>query len=164
MSINQERKASLSALVPERGLRERPTNRNRKAHHADVRLYHGAIQLEEPILDSLSRSHVFRTTHRKLTLRIQRDGITYLLRIAPQGADYVGEVVRTPEGAYRVHCWTVASHAGRPIAEILERDRERSAEVVPPMPWPVETESQPVLAPEYSMYFEPPWLTEARAE
>lgn len=147
------RRESLRALISGgAAYRERPANKGKREHHQDTRLFHGRITLPQEILDSLGRAPVVRTMCKHPALRTQRDGVTYLLRTAICGPHYVGEVVRTQAGAYRVHAWSVAD-CGRPVAEVIERDREQLIPPVPPLS--ALPEPEPNQA-EYGHYFDPP--------
>lgn len=151
------RRESLRAMISGgAAYRERPERKNARTRHQDEVLYRGRLEIPAEVLDSLSRSPVYRTTARHLALRVQRDGVTYLMRTALSGAHYVGEVVRGQSGAYRVHCWTVSDLPGRPVSEVVERDRERNVTpAAPPISAPITPEPD---SADYAHYFEPDLL------
>lgn len=91
--------------------------RNRRRHHKDTRLYHGPLRLPQEVMDKAKESQVYRTTSRKLAVRILHEDIVYLLRVVC-GRDYIGEVVRTDSGTYRVHVWSAITTQGRDLNEI----------------------------------------------
>jgi hypothetical protein len=147
------RRESLRALISGgAAYRERPARKGARAHHQDTQVYHGPLTLPVEIVEALARAPVFRTTSKHPALRVQRDGITYLLRTAPSGVDYVGEVIRTEAGPYRVHAWTVSLAGGRPVAEVIARDQERLAPPVSAPTLPVAPET----TEDYSHYFDAP--------
>jgi len=88
-----------------------------------TRLYHGPMFIP-PDVTALIREDpaLHRTRQRKLVSRYAEDGVTWLFRCEiPASRAMVGEVVRTPEGTHRVHCWSAATSARRDAREIIER-------------------------------------------
>lgn len=86
---------------------ERPERKNSRARHTHDKLYHGPLRIPAEVAERSSQAPAYKTTHGHPVLRIEdKDGVVYLWRCLPVGeGDYLGEVVRTPEGAYRVHLY-----------------------------------------------------------
>jgi len=108
-----------------------------------TRLYHGPMFVPPDVAEIIREDpSLHRTRERKLVSRYAEDGITWLFRCQiPASRAMVGEVIRTPEGTYRVHCWSVAISARRDAREIIERSRQpETGEELPtissPMPVP----------------------------
>jgi len=125
------RRESIAALLGTGTPRTKPEGKNRRKHHEGEQIYHGPMRLPDYVIDSASRAVPVRTTHQHLAIRISRDGIVYLFRYAP-APEMVGEIWRTPEGAYRVHCWAVST-SPIPVGDALERiERDRAARMPRP--------------------------------
>lgn len=92
-------------------LNQRPEGKNRRAHHQNERLYHGPLEIPERIVDIVAEHPgIKRTTHRHLVSRYAENNWVWLFRCKiPASRQMVGEVVRTPEGKIRMHCWSAAS-------------------------------------------------------
>jgi hypothetical protein len=87
-----------------------------------TRLYHGPMLIPPDVAEVIREEpDLHRTRERKLVSRYAEDGITWLFRCQiPASRAMVGEVVRTPEGAYRVHCWSAATSARRDARELIK--------------------------------------------
>lgn len=109
---------------------KRQDHRNRRAHHASRQIYHGPLKVPHEVIRLANESPVYVTTMRKRTLRVEYDGIVWLLRKVV-GAAYVGEIVETQHGTIRVHCWTVLDGASgvKSVAEIVAAKRDGLAPV-----------------------------------
>lgn len=111
---------------------ERPEHKNRKAHHQNEVLFHGPIEIPERVVNIVAEHPAIkRTTHRKLVSRYAENNWVWLFRCQiPESRQMVGEVVRTPEGKIRVHCWSAARPDSRLIRtpEEIVQDRENGIE------------------------------------
>lgn len=145
------RRESLRALISGgAAYKERPERKNRRSHHRDEVIYHGPITIPDEVIALLGTSTVYRTTCRHPALRVHHNSITYVLRTALSGTDYVGEVVRTQAGAYRVHAWTVSLRGGKPLGAIIPREE-------PPCDMPPVSAPLPDPDPSpYDYYFTDP--------
>ena len=117
---------------------QRPERCNRREHHANDILYHGPVLIPERIAAIVAEHPAIkRTTHSHLVSRYAESGWTWLFRCQiPAHRAMVGESVRAPVGAIRVHCWSVAdpSREYREPKEILDckgHPRPMSAEYDP---------------------------------
>lgn len=90
--------------------KQRAERRNRRAHHANERAYHGPMQIPARIaLIVAEHPTIKRTTDRHLVSRYAEGGWTWIFRCQiPESRAMIGEIVRTPEGNIRVHCWSAA--------------------------------------------------------
>ena len=116
----------------------RPEGRNRRAHHQGERLYHGPMGIPERIAAIVAEfPGLKRTTSRHLVSRYAEAGWVWLFRCQiPASRQMVGEIVRTPEGSIRVHCWSAARDtACDEPAAIIERKGARAAvaPILPPL-------------------------------
>ena len=104
---------------------KRKDHRNRRAHHESRQIYHGPLKVSHEVIRLANTSSVYVTTMRKRTLRVEYDGIAWLLRTVV-GAGYVGEIVETPQGTLRVHCWTMlpGTVGVKSVAEIVAKKRD----------------------------------------
>jgi hypothetical protein len=90
---------------------ERKERRNHRAHHEGTRLYHGPMLIPAYIAGIIAEHPALkRTTNgRHLVSRYADATHTWLFRCQiPAHCLMVGEIVRTPEGKIRVHCWSAA--------------------------------------------------------
>lgn len=115
----------------------RAEHRNRKAHHQNEVIHHGPMEIPERIA-SIVAEHpaIKRTTHGgKLVSRYAEGSWTWLFRCqVPATRLMIGEIVRTPEGNTRVHCWSAARpdrHAIDTPMAILARKRPPSPVAAP---------------------------------
>ena len=94
-------------------VKERPDNRNRRAHHEGTRLYHGPMMIPIDIATIIAEHPALkRSTSRHLVSRYADATHTWLFRCQiPESRAMVGEIVRTPEGKIRIHCWSAARPA-----------------------------------------------------
>jgi len=82
--------------------------RSRRIRHNRDVLYHGPLRIGSNVTQETPRDGaLYRTTHYHSVIRQEHDGVTYIWRCLPCGvdADYLAEVVRTPEGAIRCHVY-----------------------------------------------------------
>lgn len=106
---------------------QRPERRNRRAHHTNDVVYSGPLIVPERVAAIVAEHPAIkRTTHQHLVSRYAEAGYTWLFRCqVPAHRAMVGEVVQTPEGAIRVHCWSAADPArtcgGEPAAIIARK-------------------------------------------
>ena len=98
-------------------MRERPRAKNRRAHHTGERLYHGPMEIPEDIVRIIAaHPAIKKTTCRHLVSRYANTGWVWLFRCQiPESRQMVGEIIRTPEGKIRVHCWSAARSNGLSI-------------------------------------------------
>jgi len=101
-------------------VKERPARRNRRAHHEATRLYHGPMLIPAYIANIVaSHPGLAKTTHGHLVSRYADAMHTWLFRCQiPDSRAMVGEILRTPEGKLRVHCWSAA----RPVDTYREAE------------------------------------------
>lgn len=111
----------------------RAENKNRLKHHQDTQLFHGPIAVPDDMLARASTSPVYLTSGRKCVIRFQTlSGVTWIFReYTANHRVYVGEVVRTLKGQYRVHLWRAAKRAGVDPLAVIERDSGRVNEHTP---------------------------------
>lgn len=95
-------------------------NKNKRKHHNDTILYRGCMQLPEEVCTLAVQSDVYKTTCRKLAVRIKVKGVVYIMRVVC-GKNYVGEIVRTEKGDIRVHVWEAVTKNSTSIETILGR-------------------------------------------
>jgi hypothetical protein len=107
----------LGLVLPTFGL---PGPKNVRRKHVDTVLYRGPMRLAEDVVRLAQQSGVVKTTHRKLAVRISHGGIAYVLRVVG-GRDYLGEIVRTERGEYRVHVWSIVDGPMPDVSAIIER-------------------------------------------
>ena len=97
------------------GLTGRHLN-HRTAGVRNERLYHGPMEIPTDVAEAIRESpDLSRTRHtggvgRGLCARYtDADGVRWrMLSAIGESRQMVGEIVRTAEGAIRVHCWTIA--------------------------------------------------------
>lgn len=113
----------LGLVLPTFGL---PGPKNIRRKHQDTVLYKGPMRLSEDVVRLAQQSPVLKTTHRKLAVRISHGGIAYVLRVVG-GRDYLGEIIRTERGEYRVHVWSIVDGPMPDVAAIIQRKTEHEA-------------------------------------
>lgn len=90
---------------------QRPERRNRRVHHEGTKLYHGPLLIPEYVAGIVAaHPAIKRTTHGgHLVSRYADAAYTWLFRCQiPESRAMVGEIVCTPEGKLRIHCWSAA--------------------------------------------------------
>ena len=107
----------LGLVLPSFGL---PGPNNIRRRHQDTLLYRGPMRLPEAVTQAAYQNPVVKTTHRKLAVKLIVDGVHYVLRVVG-GRDYLGEIVRTEAGEYRVHVWTIVDGPHEEVATIISR-------------------------------------------
>ena len=107
----------LGLVLPTFGL---PGPKNIRRKHQDTLLYRGPMRLPAEVVEMAYRNPVVKTTHRKLAVKLIHQEIHYVLRVVGS-RDYLGEIVRTQQGEYRVHVWTIVDGPMPEVAEIIER-------------------------------------------
>lgn len=136
---------------------ERTERRNRRAHHHDEIVYHGPMLIPERVaLIVAEHPAIKRTTHGShLVSRYAENGWTWLFRCqVPTHRKMVGEIVRTPVGDIRVHCWSAAdperyTRNDEPVAIVTAKTaRAQNTPIMPPSPEP-EWISDSIDLPEY---------------
>lgn len=118
-------------------VKSRREGRNRRAHHQNERVYHGPMAIPERIA-AIVADHpgLKRTTDRHLVSRYAEEGWTWLFRCQiPASRQMVGEIVRTPEGKMRVHCWSAArdTSAEEPAVIVGRKSPVAPAPLLPPI-------------------------------
>lgn len=104
------RRESFMATLGLAKLKERPERKSQRKRHDGDKLYHGPLRIPAAVAERAAAGPAYKTTHYHPAIRIEHDGVVYLWRCAPVGeGDYLGEVVRTPEGDYRVHLYRAIS-------------------------------------------------------
>ena len=93
------------------GVRQRPQDRNKQRRHVDEQLYRGPMTIPERVAGIVAEHPAIKkTTFRHLASHYSEGGITWVFRCQiPASRQMVGELVRTTDGKYRVHCWSVAT-------------------------------------------------------
>jgi hypothetical protein len=142
------------------GLSGKPLKHRKSDKQPNQRMYHGPMLVPADVAECLRESpdlHKTRATH--LVARyVDGDGCVWLMRTRiPESRAMVGEIVRTPEGHYRVTCWSAATpsltyrDARALIARHTEQEQSASAPILPPLepPPPVEWD-----------YFDPAFVEE----
>ncbi|MEM3038645.1 MAG: hypothetical protein QXE45_04540 [Thermoplasmata archaeon] len=85
----------------------------KKKHHEDTLLYKGPMRIPEHVVESVREAEIVRTTDRHWAARYQDRDTVYLFRFRiPHHRGMVGEIVKTKEGKFRVHCWAAANACG----------------------------------------------------
>lgn len=136
--MSQDRRSFFQSLVAGGAtVSQREQHRNRRVHHAGERIYHGPMEVPARIAGIIADHPVLKmTTHRQLVSRYagDADGWVWLFRCQiPEHRLMVGEIVRTPEGRIRVHCW----HAADPERYTAHREPAQIVEPRPIMPRPI---------------------------
>jgi hypothetical protein len=130
---------------------ERTEQRNRRAHHHDEIVYHGPMLIPERVAIIVAEHPAIKRTTNggHLVSRYAEDGWTWLFRCQiPAHRKMVGEIVKTPAGAIRVHCWSAADPArytrDDEPATIMARKvaPQPPAPIMPPLPDLDATESE----------------------
>lgn len=103
-------------------------------HSEDVRLYHGPMSIPAYVYEAVREDpSPMRATGRGghlVSRYAEADGTVWIFRSQiPEHRGMVGEIVRTPIGRHRVHCWSSATPADmyREPAAIIERLRAEYA-------------------------------------
>ena len=121
---------------------ERTERRNRREHHRDEIMYHGPMLIPERVAAIVAEHPAIkRTTHgAHLVSRYSETGWTWLFRCqVPAHRKLVGEIVRTPAGGIRVHCWSAAdperyTRNDEPTTILAAKaTRTQSAPIMPPL-------------------------------
>ncbi len=106
----------------------RPERRNARAHHRDEIVYRGPFSVPAHVAAIVAEHPglVQTTSGRHVAMRYSDHGTVYLFRCrVPEHRAMVGEIVRTPAGAIRVHAWSAADLGGysEPL-QIVERKNQ----------------------------------------
>lgn len=112
---------------------------NGARHNDNTRLYHGAMRIPEDVLAGLdSPEYVFAGRTGSRNRFIDRDGVTWLSNVHLSICGVVlGEIVKTPGGAYRVHVFREITLRDGCVAADPRYKIERRTEYVlidPPLP------------------------------
>lgn len=88
----------------------RERGKNNRAHHKQDVVYHGPMTIPVEVAEIIAtHPGLCRTTHRHLVSRYSQNGRTWIFRCQiPKHRAMVGEIIRTPEGKLRIHCWSAA--------------------------------------------------------
>ena len=89
----------------------RHAHRNKRQHHKDVVLYHGVIELSDEALSVINTAPVYRTRDRHCVIRGKdAEGTVWLVKSYIENVTlYLGEIVLTQAGRYRVHLFHPAT-------------------------------------------------------
>lgn len=123
--MSMERRNFFAALVAGGAdIRDTRLRGKRKPVRENQRLYHGPMVIPEDVAEAVRESpDIYRTRHAgKLVSRyVDHDATVWLFRVLiPVSRQMVGEVIRTPDGRRRVHCWAAATPANTyPLAREL---------------------------------------------
>ena len=141
----QDRRHFLQSLIAG-GATVRKT-RKHVPHTSDVRLYHGPMAIPERIAEAIWEDPTLHRATGRGTHLVSRfaelDGAVWLFRCGvPSHRGMLGEIVRTPLGRVRVHCWSAALPGKyREPSEIIEC---KAARLEPP---PCEPIIPPIALP-----------------
>jgi len=116
--------------------------KHRKADKApNVILRRGPFEVPADVYEAIRESpDLHKTRKRRLAARyVDGADVTWLMMSAISvHRGMMGEICRTPEGRYRVHCWEIARDGGAPLRDArwyIEQDRMRhAAEMQAPPP------------------------------
>lgn len=108
--------------------------KHRKADKApNTILRRGPFEVPPDVYESIREApDLHKTRKRRLAARyVDGANVTWLVMSAiPEARGMMGEIVRTPEGRYRVHCWEIARAGGAPLRDArwyIEQDRQRQS-------------------------------------
>ena len=143
--MQQDRRQFFQALIAG-GATVRKT-RKRVQHSQDVRVYHGPMSIPPHVAEAIRHDPAPHRPTGQGTHLISRyaepDATVWLFRCQiPSHRGMVGEVVRTPLGRIRVHCWSAAIPGEyREPAEIIECKAARlepppCEPIIPPLALP----------------------------
>lgn len=115
--------------------------KTRKAvkHAGDIQLYHGPMQVPEHVAECVREDPTpHKATGRGrhwVTRYAEANGTVWLFRCGiPFHRGMVGEIVRTPLGRHRVHCWSAAELGEYKSPESLIVGKIRQPEeIMPPL-------------------------------
>ena len=108
-------------------------NRKRvpRAHAGNTRTYHGPMTIPDHVYEAVREDpSPMRATGRGTHLvsrYAEADGTVYVFRCQiPASRQMVGEIVRTPLGRIRVHCWSAATPRSGPRTMTTKRSKRPS--------------------------------------
>lgn len=109
-----DRRSFLQSLVAAGAPIKRTRKRVPESHGADVRIYHGPMTIPAHVTEAVREDPSPLRASGRGTHLVSRyaaaDGTVWLFRCGiPVHRGMVGEIVRTPLGRYRVHCWSAAT-------------------------------------------------------
>ena len=141
----QDRRHFLQSLIAG-GAAVRKTRKHIR-HQQDVRLYHGPMEIPAHVAEAVREDPTpHRSTGRGAHLvsrYAEADGAVWLFRCQiPSHRGMLGEIVRTPLGRVRVHCWSAALPGKyREPSEIIECKAARlepppCEPIIPPLALP----------------------------
>lgn len=127
-----------------------PVRKTRKhvRHEGDIRLYHGPMTIPEHVYEAVREDPTpHRATGRGTHLvsrYAEADATVWLFRCQiPASRQMVGEIMRTPLGRIRVHCWSAARPGEyRTPGELLAArapEPQVGREILPPLALPTPT-------------------------
>ena len=121
-----ERREFFRSLIAAGAVPRKTRKRVPQSHAGDIRLYHGPMTIPPHVYEAVREDPTpHRATGRGSHL-VSRfadpDATVWLFRCQiPEHRGMVGEIVRTPIGRIRVHCWSAATPGGyRTPAELIE--------------------------------------------
>ena len=152
--MQQDRRQFFQSLIAG-GAAARKT-RKHVAHTDDVRIYHGPMQVPLYVVEAISADPTPHRATGRGTHLVSRyaepDATVWVFRCQfPVHRGMVGEIVRTPLGRIRVHCWASAQPSDRyetPL-KIIERMARRDAPHYNPCDEIIERKAAPVARPAY---------------
>ena len=117
-----DRRGFLQSLVALGADTRRTRKRVPKSHAQDVRLYHGPMTIPAHVAEAVREDPTPHRASGRGTHLVSRyaeaDGTVWLFRCRiPTHRGMVGEIVRTPIGRYRIHCWSAATPSPSPYRE-----------------------------------------------
>lgn len=106
--------------------------KHRKSDKApNTTLRRGPFEIPADVYEAIRESpELHKTRKRRLAARyVDGADVTWLIMSAiPVHRGMMGEICRTPDGRYRVHCWEIARDGGAPLRNArwyIEQDRLR---------------------------------------
>ena len=136
-----ERREFFSSLIAGGAtVAKRPQRRD--IRHADEVIYRGPMLIPERVALIIADHPAIKRCNRNghLVSRYAEGGWTWLFRCQiPAHQKMVGEIVRTPAGAIRVHCWSAAdperyTRNDEPTTILAAKaTRTQSAPIMPPL-------------------------------
>lgn len=145
---------------------KRKDHPNRRKHHRDERVFHGPLTIPLPVREAVDEAPVLQDTCRHLVVRVEVGDIVWVFRdfAGVDHTTYIGEVVYTRKGKYRVHVWRAVDRDGADLIGLIDKHRLNRdggrpgvtplmPPLAPPKPaWRKEDDGDPLpwIDPEYS--------------
>ena len=156
-----ERRNFFAAIFTAAEIRDTRVRGSKRPKYNDTRLYRGPMVIPPDVAEAVREDPALhRTRHAgKLVSRYcDGEGTVWLFRCpVPETRMMVGEVVKTPDGRKRVHCWACAISASTyPQARILNGSSQ------PPAAVTEDIDISQYLDPQYSQKLVAEMLSDER--